>query len=136
MQVNNNHISVNRNPLLLVGIVPALLLAGCGGSNNNDSPPAITFPEGAIMLPADDTLTTAAKNAFINAKSGDVIVFPEGRFSIKGTLSFDADSDGDGIPVEDITIIGYGMDKTILDFESSNGSDGLLIQNGKSITIK
>ncbi|MDS1308702.1 MULTISPECIES: parallel beta-helix domain-containing protein [Marinobacter] len=137
MQATNNHISINKNPLLLVGIVPALLLAGCGGSDsNNESPPAVTFPEGAIMLPADDTLTTAAKNAFINAKSGDVIVFPQGTFSIKGTLTFDADSDGDGIPVENITIVGYGMGKTILNFENSTGGDGLFVQNGKDVTIK
>lgn len=136
MQAINHHISINRNPLLLLGIVPALLLAGCGGSDSDDSPPAVKFPEGAIMLPAGDTLTTEAKNAFINAKSGDVIVFPEGRFSIQGTLIFDADSDGDGTPVDNITILGYGMGKTILDFENSNGSDGLLIQNGKNVTIK
>ncbi|TNE71521.1 MAG: hypothetical protein EP339_14700 [Gammaproteobacteria bacterium] len=114
----------------------ALTLTGCGGSDSDSSAQSIpTFPENAIMLPADD-LTRAAKEAFITAESGDVIVFPEGRFEISDTLTFDGDSSGSGTPVSDITILGYGKDKTILDFTDSTGGDGIFVQNGKDIEIR
>ncbi|MBZ2169798.1 right-handed parallel beta-helix repeat-containing protein [Marinobacter sp. F4216] len=87
------------------------------------------------MLPADN-LTQAAKEAFITAESGDVIVFPEGRFEISDTLTFDGDSDGDGIPIKNITIMGYGKDKTILDFENSGGGDGIFVQNAADIEVR
>lgn len=121
--------------------VSALLLvvslAGCGGSSDSDDDPDTSsqFPDGAIML-ASDNLTQNAKEAFINAESGAVIVFPEGRFDMADTLTFDADSDGDGTPVNNIIIMGYGMDKTILDFSGSAGGDGIFVQNGSNITIK
>ena len=122
---------------LLIGMVSIVSLTGCSDDANDDDNQAVSpFPEGAIFLPADDTLTTAAKEALINAKSGDVIVFPEGTFSIQSTLTFDADSDGDGVPVENVTLIGHGQDKTILNFATSSGGDGLFIQNGRNITIK
>lgn len=112
-------------------------LAGCGGSSDSDddNDTASQFPDGAIMLEADN-LTQNAKEAFINAESGAVIVFPEGRFDMADTLTFDADSDGDGTPVSNVTIMGYGQDKTILDFSDSAGGDGIFVQNGKDITIK
>lgn len=139
--------------ILLACVISAVALTGCSDSDNDDrdasrvpaggidsddadGPLVSRFPAGAILLPADDTLTTAAKEALINAKSGDVIVFPEGTFSVASTLTFDADSDGDGVPVENVTIMGYGQDKTILNFATSSGGDGLFVQNGRNVTIK
>lgn len=114
-------------------------LTGCGGGGSSDdssgNETASQFPAGAKMLSADN-LTRDAKEAFINAKSGDVIVFPEGRFDISDKLTFDADSDGDGIPVKNITIMGYGKDKTILDFSDATGGDGILVENGVDITFR
>ncbi|MDO3721621.1 parallel beta-helix domain-containing protein [Marinobacter sp. chi1] len=110
----------------------AVMLTGCGGS---DSGSGVSFPEGAIMLPAEN-LTQAAKEAFITAESGDVIVFPEGRFELDDTLTFDGDTDGDNIPTKNITIMGYGKDKTILDFGQSGGGDGISIQNAADIEIR
>lgn len=121
---------------LLITLLAILALSGCSDDDDDDDKVASPFPAGAIMLPADATLTTAAKNALINAKSGDVIVFPEGTYAIQSTLTFDADSDGDGIPVDNITLIGHGQDKTILNFATSSGGDGLFIQNGRNVTIK
>lgn len=127
------------NGKLVLGLViSALTLAGCGSSDSDDddeSDAAAQFPKGAIMLAADD-LTRSAKEAFIQAESGDVIVFPEGRFMMGDVLTFDADSDGDGTSVSNITMMGYGRDKTILDFSDSVGTDGILVQNGKDITIR
>lgn len=119
--------------LMSTGLLTGVLLAGCGGSSDSNDGP--TFPVGAIMLPAEN-LTQAAKEAFINAESGDVIVFPEGRFELADTLTFDGDPDGDGSSLQGITILGYGKDDTILDFAASAGGDGLFIQNGVDVTIK
>lgn len=115
----------------------AITLTACGGSSDSDNnlETAPSFPEGAIMLDASD-LTRSAKEAMIQAESGAVIVFPEGRFKLSDTLTFDADSDGDGNAVSNITILGYGKDKTILDFSESGGGDGIFIQNGVNVTIK
>ncbi|WP_240616554.1 parallel beta-helix domain-containing protein [Marinobacter fuscus] len=122
----------------VIGLTLALALTGCGGSDNDNNDSASqnpAFPDDAIMLPADD-LTRAAKEAFITAESGDVIVFPEGRFQISDTLTFDGDSAGTGTPISNITILGYGKDKTILDFSQSTGGDGLFVQNGQGIEIR
>lgn len=129
--------TLNKKPFLLIALFPVILLAGCGSSSSDSDEKPVAdnrFPEGAIMLPADN-LTTAAKEAFINAKPGDVIVFPKGRFDIQGTLTFDGDSAGTGTPINNITITGYGVEETILDFENATGGDGIFVQNGKDVTI-
>lgn len=117
------------------GLVLTVSLVGCGGSksDNADANPGPTFPASAIMLPADN-LTQAAKEAFITAETGDVIVFPEGTFEIADTLTFDGSIAGTS--VNNITILGYGKDRTILDFSNSNGGDGIFVQNGKDIEIR
>lgn len=121
---------------LAAGVLSTSLLTACGGSSGSDSGADGTgFPAGAIMLSADN-LTQDAKEAFINAESGDVIVFPEGRFDLTDTLTLDGDSDGDGVSIKGVTILGYGKDKTILDFTASAGGDGIFVQNGVDITIK
>ncbi|QSP95804.1 right-handed parallel beta-helix repeat-containing protein [Marinobacter salinisoli] len=128
--------STGSNPLfrrsILGTAICAVMLTGCGGSDSNSG---VSFPEGAIMLPAEN-LTQAAKEAFITAESGDVIVFPEGRFQINDTLLFDGDTDGDGTSIKGITIMGYGKEKTILDFAESDGGDGIFVQNGVDIEIR
>ena len=56
----------------------------------------------------------------INAKSGDVIDLPEGKFHFDRTLS---------LTVSSITIRGKGMDKTILSFAGQKtGAQGMLIK--------
>lgn len=138
-------IAGHGNPIkpVFVGLVLTLSLAGCGGSSSDsadatpDNPenPAPNFPASAIMLPADN-LTQAAKEAFITAETGDVIVFPEGTFEIADTLTFDGDSGGTGASTKNITIAGYGKDRTVLDFSNSSGGDGIFVQNGKDIEIR
>jgi parallel beta-helix repeat protein len=56
----------------------------------------------------------------INAKSGDVIELPEGKFHLDRTLS---------LTVNGVTIRGKGMDKTILSFAGQKtGAQGVLIK--------
>lgn len=133
-----NHKNNNFTKTLLAGAVASIMLTGCGGSSSNSSSGSTTtpsFPAGAIMLPKTG-LTQAAKEAFITAADGAVIVFPEGTHLIEDTLTFDGDADGDGDRTENITIMGYGAEATILDFSSSIGGDGIFVQNAKNITFK
>ena len=58
----------------------------------------------------------------ILAKPGDVIELPEGKLDLTATLS---------LSVENVTIRGKGMDKTILSFKNQKtGSAGMLVTAG------
>jgi len=102
-----------------------------GGGNGTP-----TFPEGATFIAAGEDLTRRIQEALINASSGETIVLPKGHFEIESTLAFDGDTDGDQVLARDITIMGYGMDETILDFEDSVSGDGIYVQNARNITIQ
>ena len=107
------------------------LLSACGGdSSSRRGGGGPDFPAGAIFLNADD-LTTSAKEALINIESGDVIVFPDGEFQIEDTLSL-INANG----VSNITLRGYGRERTVLDFSDSSGGDGLYIEGISNITIR
>ncbi|WP_028112532.1 SO2930 family diheme c-type cytochrome [Ferrimonas kyonanensis] len=120
------------------------LMMGLGGCGSDDDPVVVEqpdppagpeFPEGAVFVEAGENLTQRIQNAFINASSDSVIVLPEGEFSITSTLQFDGDVDGDGNFAKNVTIMGYGRDKTILDFSDADSGDGVFVQNALDITI-
>ncbi|ABC30596.1 conserved hypothetical protein [Hahella chejuensis KCTC 2396] len=124
------------------GLAPALCLSiaaltGCSSdTTGGDGSSGSNFPDNAKFISADGDITIAIKTAFITAQSGDYLVLPEGRLQITDTLTLDGDPDGDGASLENITIAGYGMDKTILDFSGSLGGDGIFIQNMKDVTVR
>ncbi len=91
--------------------------------------PGPTFPEGAIMIEDGENLTIRIQEALINAQSNDVIVLPKGNFEIESTLLFDGDVDGDGSYAKNVTIMGYGMEDTVLDFSNANSGDGIFVRN-------
>ncbi|WP_299580172.1 parallel beta-helix domain-containing protein [uncultured Microbulbifer sp.] len=63
----------------------------------------------------------------IAAKPGDIILIPEGEFKIDRSLSLN---------VDDVTIRGVGMDKSILSFKNQiQGAEGLLV-NASNFTIE
>jgi len=63
----------------------------------------------------------------ISAQPGDVIELPAGKFQLNRSLSLN---------VDDVTIRGAGMDKTILSFEGQiQGAEGLLV-NASNFTIE
>lgn len=128
----------------------SLVLTGCGGGGGSDGPPSggsqalIELPEDvprndlacggsdAIMLDKND-LTASAKLAFITAQSGDVIVFPEGKYQIDDTLTLDGTLSG--LALDGVTICGQGIDKTVLDFTDSVGDDALFMTNLSNVEI-
>lgn len=65
----------------------------------------------------------------INAKKGDVIEIPEGKFEFTRTLSLDA--------VPFVTIRGVAQSKTVLSFKSqTEGAEGLKISNADDFTLE
>ncbi|AQS38708.1 parallel beta-helix repeat-containing protein [Shewanella psychrophila] len=132
----------------LVASAVALSIAGC--SSDDDDPiveddkgtvmpspdPSPSFPENAIMIEDGENLTIRIQEALINAQTNDVIVLPKGNFKIASTLLFDGDVDGDGTYAKNITIMGYGMDETVLDFSESVSGDGIFVQNAVNIIIQ
>src|SRR5580704_3161276 len=73
-------------------------------------------------IPAGPEFQKRAQEALILAKPGDVIEFPEGKLDLTATLS---------LSVENVTIRGQGMDKTILSFKNQKtGSAGMLVTAG------
>lgn len=93
----------------------ALLLVGCGES---PQPPAPA---------ADASYAPTLQQQLLDAKPGDVIEIPAGRFAFDRSLTLRASG---------ITIRGAGMDKSVLTFKGQKaGAEGLLV-NGDDFTIE
>lgn len=91
----------------------AAALAGCGGPDKG--PPADASYQETLLL------------QLLDAKPGDVIAIPEGKFAFDRSLS---------LTVDGVTIRGAGMDKTILSFKGQiAGAEGLLV-NASDFTIE
>lgn len=89
-------------------------MAGCG----DDGGPCDGV-EGTCFAVASGASASEAQRALINATSGSTVAFGEGKFEFKTGLSLD---------VDDVRIIGQGMDKTILSFKGqTDGAQGLLV---------
>ena len=92
-----------RSTVLL--ILPLLTLASCGRKPGE----VVAGPE----------FQKSFQEALIGAKPGAVIELPEGKQDINGSFS---------LTVDNVTIRGKGMDKTVLSFKNQkSGSAGLLV---------
>jgi parallel beta-helix repeat protein len=94
----------------------AMLVSGC--SKNADQ----------AALPTGDTAYAASfQEKLLDAKPGDVIVIPAGKFSFDRSLSLN---------ISGVTLRGAGMGKTILSFKGQkSGAEGLLV-NASDFTIE
>ncbi|MFN0024903.1 MAG: parallel beta-helix domain-containing protein [Parvularculaceae bacterium] len=97
--------------VLALGVsAAALTLASCGKQEAPAAP-------GVAAGPADYPAQLMAQ--LLDAKPGDVIELPEGKFSFDRSLS---------LAVDGVTIRGKGLDKTILSFKDQvAGAEGLLV---------
>lgn len=83
---------------------------------------------GAELLKSED-FQKALQEQFINAKNGDVIELPEGKFLLTKPLVMEG--------LDDITIKGQGPDKTILSFKGQEeGAEGIFITNVKNLVVE
>jgi len=94
---------------LITGFIVAMLM-GCG-----DSAPTTDEQVNAEDVDYQKTLQTQ----LLEAKPGDIITIPEGRFAFNRSLSLNVDG---------VTIRGAGMDKSILSFSDQlAGAEGMLV---------
>lgn len=83
--------------------------------------------KGKELLISDDFQKTLQEQ-LINAETGDVIELPEGTFELSKTLFLEG--------IDNITIKGQGMDKTILSFKGQEeGAEGMYISNLKNVVL-
>jgi parallel beta-helix repeat protein len=95
--------------------VAASLLAGCSEEPQPQSAQDTEFQKGLQLK-------------LIQAKAGDVIELPAGKWTFNRSLSLNK---------SDITIRGAGPDKTVLSFKGQvQGAEGLLINAAERITIE
>ena len=102
-------------------VVTALLLVLAGCQKSGTTPPAASTKAG------DADFAATLQTRLLDAKPGDVIEIPAGKFSFDRSLSLRADG---------VTIRGAGMDKSVLSFKGQvSGAEGLLV-NGNDFTIE
>ncbi|MCH8204704.1 MAG: hypothetical protein IID09_06040, partial [Candidatus Hydrogenedentes bacterium] len=78
-----------------------------------------TGPAAAWVLEPGPEIQDRLQEALILAKPGDVIELEEGLYEFVGSLSLDVDN---------VTLRGRGMDKTVLSFKKQDaGSEGLIV---------
>ncbi len=110
-----------------------LLAVGCTGSSTESAPQPAPSSDSSdssndagamrIVIEPGPEAQTEAQEALILAEPGDVIEFAEGTFKFDGTLSIDG--------VNDVTVRGQGMEKTILNFSgfrSGQGGEGMKVK--------
>jgi len=157
-------------PSMKLGLASAIAFAalgmtGCGGDDDNSSTTSVDQATGGELASlfnctaattesarvicigsasdlTDATVSSELVTALSTAKSGDTIILPQGRFNIATELTFDGNGSlGQvGTMVENLTIRGAGMDKTILDFDAATSggakADGFFVSNTKDITFE
>lgn len=106
-------------PALLVAALGAVL-AGCGDGGSGHVPTA-TVSEG------DAAFADVLRQKLLDARPGDVIEVPAGRYSFDRSLS---------LRVDNVTLRGAGQDKSVLSFKGQKaGAEGLLV-NADHFTIE
>ncbi|KAF1716170.1 hypothetical protein CSC74_09950 [Pseudoxanthomonas yeongjuensis] len=86
-----------------------------------------TAPESAAVAAGDADFSAKLHERLLDAKLGDVIEIPAGKFSFDRSLTLRADG---------VTIRGAGIDQSVLSFKGQKaGAEGLLV-NGDDFTIE
>ena len=102
-------------------VIAALLLTLAACQKNE------TAPASAAVAAGDAGFAAQLHERLLDAKAGDVIEIPAGKFSFDRSLTLRADG---------VTIRGAGMDQSVLSFKGQKaGAEGLLV-NGDDFTIE
>ncbi|MDN5781508.1 MAG: right-handed parallel beta-helix repeat-containing protein [Luteimonas sp.] len=104
--------------MMLFALATCGLLAACGRGGTDQA---------ALAASADAGYQKVLQQQLLDAKPGDVIEIPAGRFSFDRSLS---------LRVDGVTIRGAGMDKTVLSFKGQrSGAEGLIV-NASGFTLE
>jgi parallel beta-helix repeat protein len=108
--------------LIITSVLMPILFAGCAAK---EAPSTMTVVKKAssVEIHPGPNVQEEFQTALIKAKPGDIIGLSEGNFEFTKELS---------LAVENVTIRGHGMDKTVLSFKKQDtGKHGLLVTRGK-----
>jgi len=90
------------------------------------------FPCDAIYVAPDaadgDDITNELLLALFEIADDSVVVLPEGNFKVSETIAIAA--------TNGVTLTGYGINATKLDFTGSTGDDGIRFEGGNDITAR
>ena len=99
-------------PAVVTAAIAAALTAGCGPEQAQHTPTA-------QVAVGDAAFAETFRAKLLDAKSGDVIEVPAGRYSFDRSLT---------LRVDGVTIRGAGPDKSVLSFKGQKaGAEGLLV---------
>ncbi|MFY0639461.1 MAG: right-handed parallel beta-helix repeat-containing protein [Bermanella sp.] len=135
------------NQLKLAAAVAAgMTLIGCGSSSSDDGIAKVfdctdASTAGARIICigeandlSDATVQSELLNALLDSETGDTFVFPQGRYNLTKTISFQG-KNGDSIDVDNLTFRGAGKDKTIFDVSGSS-ADGFKIEDTDNLVFE
>jgi len=140
---------INNQLKLAAAVAAGMVLVGCGSDDKATSTSinpdklfnceAVTTSPRTICIGSADELTSAKVqsdliNALATSQTGDTFVFPQGRYSLSTTISFQGQNE-DTVAVSDLTFKGAGMDLTIFDVSTSS-ADGFKIEDTDNITFE
>lgn len=90
------------------------------------------IPENAIFVAPEaqdgDDLTDAINIALFEVPAGSTIVLPKGTFKVSNSIIV--------YNASDITLTGYGINDTTLDFADSSGDDGFRFEGGSDLMVR
>jgi parallel beta-helix repeat protein len=110
---------------------------GADGSNATTDPSMVTssgfaFPVDAIFVQPHavdgDDITDELVLALFEVPAGSTIVMPQGNFIVSETIAIAA--------ADNITLTGYGINETTLDFTNAAGDDGIRFEGGIGLSIR
>src|SRR3954468_1625878 len=102
--------------VLFAAVASLALLAGCGGPKTD-----------ANGFTIDPDFEKKLQQQLLDAKPGDVVTIPAGKYKLTRSLSLTTDG---------VTVKGAGMDKTILSFAGqTSGAEGMLV-TGDDFTLQ
>ncbi len=152
-----------KKSLVLSAILATLTLSGCGddgingidgiagvdgsngvdGTNGADGTNAVVDPamvtSSGFAFPADaifvqphavdgDDITDELVLALFEVPAGSTVVLPQGNFTVSETIAITA--------ADNITLTGYGINETVLDFTGSTGDDAIRFEGGVNLSIR
>lgn len=161
----NNHLNTHswRKAVLCAAISSSLLLSGCKIKINGDEEEVATIVDGAVavangnqsgggavtdpskvstsgyVFPADaifvapdakdgDDITNKLLLALFEVADNAVVVLPQGSFVVNETITVAA--------TNGITLTGYGINETRLNFIGATGDDAFRFEGGNDLTIR
>ncbi|KZZ74663.1 hypothetical protein A3765_11235 [Oleiphilus sp. HI0130] len=103
-----------------------------GGSATVLSASGYEIPEDAIFVAADardgDDITDAINLALFEVPAGSTIGLPKGTFKVSNSIIV--------YNANDITLMGYGINDTVLDLDGSSGDDGFRFEGGSDLMVR